>query len=189
MALFKKKIEFPQFIADVMFNGFSIYDKNIDEWMPMADEFKVLKQEDKEGLKKLGKSLVAANVYFGSIFHFEGLVSPEDSEKVVAGLYGKYLREVKNLSEAEVEKEANSFGDLIEKSLDTDLKDIDGKKNQFQFALCSAFAKMYAGEKNLSDEIVRGKNFAAFKLAKNLVKADFMEIMLKEYKVNTEGKS
>lgn len=188
MAFFKKKVQFAQFIADVIFNGFSVYEKNIDEWIPMADEFKVLKQQDKEELKELGKSLVAANVYFSSVFHFEGLVSPEDNEKVVAALYGKYLREVKNLSQSEVKKEADSYFDLIEKSLDIDLKDIQGKKNQFDFSLCSAFAKMYAGEKDLSNETVKGKNFAAFKLAKNLVKADLMERMLKEYKVNTEGK-
>lgn len=185
MALFKKKAQFPQFIADVMFNGFAVYEKNIDEWIPMADEYKVLTQKDKEELKELGKSLVAANVYFSSSIHFNGLVSPEDNGKVVASLYLKYLKEVKNLPESEVKKETSKYIDLIEKSFNIDLKDVQGEENQLKFALCSAFAQMYVDGKNLSDKEVEGKNFAAFKLAKNLTKMDLMELMLKEYKVST----
>jgi len=186
MTIFKKKITFPQFIADVIFSEFDQFDKYIDEWISMADEFKVLQHEDKEELKELGNALVVADVLTSSLIHFKERITEEDNGRIVATLYIKYMKEAKKYPDQVCEKNRNILAKLLDEcnNFDAqDVKDIKGEDNQSKFALCGAFAKIFVGKTSLLNEVGKGKSFAAFKLAKCLVKADYLAGMLKEYKV------
>lgn len=180
MSFFKKKITLSQLIADSIFSSINFYDSNSDKLISMSDEFKVLDKNDVEELKEVGYALIIADLDISCAINFSDRISNEEIGKAIGFLYAKLLKEEKHLSEEESEKKMNTFLKLLslleanEKGNNTE----DGLK----LLLCTTFAKLYSGD-NLKDKKVEGKNFAAFKLAKAIVKADFVGKMLKDFKV------
>jgi len=113
-------------------------------------------------------------------------ISSEDVGRVVGFLYTKYLKEVKKLNEKEIEKRVKYLLDeLITKIIENEekIEKNGGSESDPKFALCHTFSTLYSGN-NMIDENVRGKEFAAFKLAKAIVKADLVGHMLKEFKID-----
>jgi len=182
--LFKKSIEFSQFIADAIFNSMNFYDSNFEKMIVMADEFNVLNNRDKGELKDFGYALIIADLIISGSMHFNGRVTSEEMGRVVGFLYVKFLKEARLLNEKEIEKKTNNIGNLLTALEESEGNPVNGNntENDPKFLLCSTFSKLYSGD-NLKDEKVRGKGFAAFKLAKAVVKSDLIKIMLKEFRV------
>lgn len=175
MFLFKKKIDFVQFIADAIFGSMNSYDSNSEKMILMADEFKVLDKHDIEVLKELGYALIISDLMVGIINHFNEKISNEDAEKVVTALYVKFLKEVKSLDESQIREKISKLQELLWTKTDNTQKDL-------RLRLCFAFSNLYSGD-DYKDQKHKGKNFAAFKLAKAIVKADLIKIMLKDYNI------
>lgn len=187
MSLFKKKIESSQFIADAISGSVNFYDSNFDKLVPLADEFHVLTDEDKTELKESGYALIIADIMTSCQINFGEKVSNEAIGKEIGFIYVQFLGEVKHLSENDIEKKTSAIQKLLAAIETNEGKEIYKKagnpEDNFRFLLCSTFAELYSGD-NLADKKVEGKRFAAFKLAKGVVKADIIKIMLKEFKVD-----
>lgn len=182
MSIFKKKIDFGQFIADAIFNSVSFYDSNSEKMILMADEFKVLDKRDNEELKEFGYALIIADLMISGLVHFSEKVTNEKIGEVVGFLYVKFLKEVNHLNEDEIKRKTDKFEKLLT-VIETKKEKADNTEEDSKLLLCSTFAELYSGG-NLKDKKVEGKRFAAFKLAKGIVKADLIKTMLKEFKIN-----
>ena len=186
MAFFKQKIDFGQFVGEAISNSIKSYDANADKWIPMADESNVLNDAEKAELKELGYSLVIADLIVSCGIHFKNKVSSEAISYAVSFLYMRFLKEVKQLTENDIEKQKVALEKLINKATEQSEK-IYEKHNlsaddNLKVALASAFAELYAGDDYRSEK-AEDKRFAAFKFAKGIVKVDLVGLMLKEYKV------
>ena len=181
MAFFKKSIDFGQFIGDAIFNSVNFYDVNSEKLIPMADEFKVLDKDDMAELKELGYSLIIADLMISCQVNFSGKTSNEETGKAIGFLYTRFLNEVKHLDENEIKRKTDTLGKLLG-AVEANEKKPNNTEEELKLLLCSTFAELYSGE-NLKDKKVEGKRFAAFKLAKAIVKADIIKTMLKEFKI------
>jgi len=181
MVFLKKSIDFGQFVGDAIFNSVNFYDANSEKLIPMADEFKVLDKDDAAELKELGYSLIIADLMISCQVNFSGKISNEETGKAVGFLYTRFLNEVKHLDENEIKRKANTLGKLLG-AVEANEKKPNNTEEELKLLLCSTFAELYSGE-NLKDKKVEGKRFAAFKLAKAIVKADIIKTMLKEFKI------
>lgn len=185
MSFFKKQITLSQLIADSIFNSINFYDSNSNKLIQMSDELKVLDGNDVDELKELGHALIVADLQISCAVNFNNKISNEKIGEAMGFLYAKYLKEIKKLTETEIEVKMETFFKLL-----TLLETNEGKNNiefekvsdSLKLLLCTSFAKLYSGD-NLKDKKVEGKNFAAFKLAKAIVKSDFVGTMLKDFKV------
>lgn len=182
MALFKKSISLSQFAADAVNNSISFYESNSDRMIDMSDEYKVMTEKDKEELKEFGYALIVADLMLSGQIHFGDKVSNEEFGKLAGFIYVKFLKEVKNLTEKEIEKRTDALEKLLG-SLESSEDRADGTADGLRFLLCSIFSELYA-EGDIKDQKVQGKRFAAFKMAKAIVKTDLIKIMLKELKVD-----
>lgn len=182
MAFFKKSIDFGQFIGDAIFNSVNFYDANSEKLIPMTDEFKILDNNDAAELKELGYSLIIADLMISCQINFGSKISNEEAGKAIGFLYTRFLNEVKHLNENEIKKKTDVLGKLLD-AIEANGKQSGSTEEELKLLLCSTFAELYSGE-NLKDKKVEGKRFAAFKLAKAIVKADMIKTMLKEFKVN-----
>lgn len=181
MTFFKKKIDFGQFIGDAIFNSVNFYDANSEKLIPMADEFKVLDKDDAAELKELGYSLIIADLMISCQINFSDKISNEEAGKAIGFLYTRFLNEVKHLGENEIKIKTDALGKLLG-AVEANEKKPNNTEEELKLLLCSTFAELYSGE-NLKDKKVEGKRFAAFKLAKAIVKADIIKTMLKEFKI------
>lgn len=181
MSIFKKKIKFNQFVADVIYDYMNFLDSNIDKMIPLADEYKSLSEKDTEKLKDSAYSLVINDIMISIGEHLGNKISSENIGYIVGYLYVKYLKEVKHLDENDIKNKTSEF-EILFTNLESKVNK-SGKDKELKFVLCHTFAEIYSSE-NLTDETVKGKNFAAFKLAKSLIKADFVKLMLNEYSVD-----
>ena len=111
----------------------------------------------------------------GIINHFNKKISNEDTEKVVTALYVKFLKEVKSLDKNQIKEKVNKLQKVLWAKTDNTQKDL-------KLRLCFAFSNLYSGE-NYKDQKYKGKNFAAFKFATAITKADLIKTMLKDYDV------
>lgn len=174
MFLFKKKIEFPQFIANAVFNSVNSYDSNFDKMVVLADEFNVLTTKDKDKLRDFGYALVIVDLIISGTVLFNNNLTNEELGLEVGTIYIKFLNEVKHLSEKEIQQKVDDAMKLISAT-----ESAEGSEDDLKFLLCSKFAEIYSGNK-LTDEKIRQKNFAAMKLANALVKANILKLMSKE---------
>lgn len=187
MSFFKKKIDSNRFIADAISGSVDFYDSNFDKLVPLADEFNVLTDDDKAELKEFGYALIVADLMTSCQINFGEKISNEAIGKEIGFIYVRFLGEVKHLDENNINKRTNTIQKLltaIEANEDKEIyKKAGNPEDNFRFLLCSTFTELYSGD-NLADKKVEGKRFAAFKLAKGIVKADIIKIMLKEYRVD-----
>src|SRR3989344_5923429 len=187
MSLFKKKIDSRQFIADAVSGSISMYDSNFDKLIPLADEFHVLTESDRAELKEFGYALIIADLMTSCQINFGGKISNKKIGEEIGFIYVQFLGEVKHLGEVEIEKKTNAIQKLltaVEANEDKEIyKKAGNPEDNFRLLICSIFAQLYSGD-NLAAKRVEGKRFAAFKLAKGIVKADIIGIMLKEFKVD-----
>lgn len=185
MSFFKKKITLSQLIADSIFNSIHFYDSNSDKLISMSDELKVLDRNDMEELKELGYALIIADLQISCAVNFNDKISNEKIGEAIGFLYGKYLKEIKKITDEEIDKKMETFLKLLtllETNEENDNVGFDKVSDSLKLLLCTSFAKLYSGD-NLKDKKAEGKNFAAFKLAKAIVKADLVGTMLKDFKV------
>lgn len=174
MFLFKKKIEFHQFIANAVFNSVNSYDSNFDKMVVLADEFNVLTAKDKDKLRDFGYSLIMVDLIISGTVLFNGDITNEELSREIGLIYVKFLNEVKHLNENEIQQKVDDAMKLINAT-----ESAEGSENDLKFLLCSKFAELYSGNK-FTDEKIRQKNFAVMKLANALVKADILKLMSKE---------
>ena len=182
MALFKKNISLSQFVADAINNSISFYESNSDRMIDLADEYNVMEEKDKNELKEFGYALIIADLMLSGQIHFGDRISNEEFSKLVGFIYVKFLKEVKNMEENEIEKRTNVLEKILG-TLESSEDRADGTADGLRFLLCSIFSELYA-EGEIKDQKVQGKRFAAFKMAKAVIKSDLINIMLKEFKVD-----
>jgi len=177
---FKKKITLSQLIADSIFNSMNFYDSNAEKLIDLSDELKVLDNDDKKELREFGYALVIGDLYVSCVINFNEKISNEELGKAFGFLYPKFLIDVKHLNETEVERKMDILLKLLA-SLEANGSE-NNTEDGLKFLLCSNFSKLYSGD-NLKDKKVEGKNFAAFKLAKAIVKADLVSTLLEDFRV------
>jgi hypothetical protein len=186
MSIFKKQIDFGQFITEAISSSINFYDANFDKLIPLADEFHVLTEEDKKELRESGYALIIADLMVSCRIHFGGKISNEQIGRECGFIYVVFLRKVKHLNKNEIDRKTSELENLLttlEKNEDKETyRKVEKTEDGLKFLLCSSFAELYSGD-NLKDRKVEGKRFAAFKLAKAIVKTDLVRIMLKEFKI------
>jgi hypothetical protein len=198
MSIFKK-IDFSQFLADLITFQCDFLENNFNKLVVLADEFKVLTEKDKEEFLDKAHELIIVDILMSCNQHFYKTLSSEEVGEAVSIVYAKYLTEYKKISKTLAEKKlerAMELFDLVCKAeeetqkRDKHYKEIGYKSypkigsdvDKQKFYLSSGFASYCVGH-DIKSENWEGKNFAAFKLAKGFVKADIVKTMLKEFKI------
>lgn len=197
MSLFKKKINFPQFLADVITFQCDFVEENFSRLAALADEFKVLTEEDKNEFHDKAYELVVVDIMISCCQQFHKHLSSEEVGEAVSIVYAKYLTEYKGmrrtLAEHKLEK-VMQFFDLICKEEDYQSRNkqnkemgynapqIQGDVNEQKFYVCRAFANYCVGE-DMKSANWEGRHFAAFKFAKGFVKSGIVGNMLKEFRI------
>jgi len=98
MSIFKKKIYFPQFLADLINNQMDFLEMNFNKLIVMADEFRVLTDIQKEEFLDKAHELIIADIVMGCSQCFYKKISSEEVGEAVSIIYGKYLTEFKKVS-------------------------------------------------------------------------------------------
>ncbi len=199
MSVFKKKIHFSQFLADLITFQFDFLEKNFDKLIVLADELKSLTEKDREEFLDKAHELIIVDIAMSCSQHFYKNLSSEEVGEAVSIVYADYLTEYKKISKTLVEKKLEKVMELFElvykaeediQKRDEYYKKIAYKSypkinndiNKQKFYLCSGFSK-YCAEENIKSENWEGKHLAAFKLAKGFVKGDVVANALKHYAV------
>jgi len=199
MSLFKQKIDFSQFLADLISFQYDFLENNFNKLVVLADEFKVLTEKDKEDFFDKARELIIVDILMGCNRHFYKNLSSEEVGKAVSIVYAQYLTEhkkvAKTLAEEKLERVMKLFELVCKAEEDTQKREEENKKigykspykidndlDKQKFYLCNGFSNYCAGE-NVKSENWEGKHFAAFKLAKAFVKGDIVAQSLKHYSI------
>ena len=199
MALFRKRISFPQFIADLVSYQCGFLTANFDKLIALADRSKVLTQEAKEQFLHKAHALLMVNLTKSCYQHFSANISQEEVGSGVGFLYGKYLAESQQLPEVEVDQKMEDVLTLFDfvdgaardehkrqeyhKSIgNTSFPKIEDPAKAYQLYLCQGFAEFCVGKATKPDAW-EGKRLVAFTLAMALVTGDVVGNALKQYKV------
>ena len=199
MSIFKKKIDLGQFLADLIIYQFDFLEKNSDKLIVLVDEFKVLTEKDKEEFLQKAHELVIVDIAMSCSQHFYRNLSSDESGEAVSVVYAQYLTEHKKLLRTEAEKKLEKVMELFESVCKVEEKvqnrneynkeighnsphKIDSDIDKQKFYLCSGFSDYCVGEDTKSRNW-EGKHFAAFKLAKGIVKGNIVANALKQYAV------
>ncbi len=199
MSIFKKKIDFSQFLSEVVTFQFGFLEQNFHKLIVLADELKALTEKDREEFVDKAHELIIVDILMNCTQHFYKNLSSEEVGEAVGIVYGGYLIDYKKVPKPVVEKKLEKAMELFElvckAEEDIQKRDehyrkigyksypkIDNEINKQKFYLCRAFAEYCAGE-DMKAPNWEGKHFAAFKLAKAIVKADLVKIMLREFKI------
>ncbi len=194
MSIFKKKIDFGQFVANLISFQLDFIENNFDKMAVLADEFKVLTESDKKDLYEKLHTLSVADILLECHINLSNKVSPQEINNFIAVMYRRCLVEYKHMQEKEAIDKAKRVLDLID-CMEEARKDPDqtreraskkgyeingvSEHDEQKYLLCNGFSDYFAG-KDIKSENWEGKHFAAFKMAKALVKADIVRNMLKE---------
>ena len=199
MSIFKKKIYFPQFLADLITSQFDFLEKNSDKLIVLADESKILTEKDKEELLDKSHELIIVDIMMSCSQHFCKHLSSEDAGEAVSIVYAKYLTEHKKVSKTIAEKKFEKVMEFLELVCQAE-QDIQERGEHYKeighnsypkigkvidkqkFYICSGFSNYCAG-KDMKAGNWEGKHFAAFKLAKGFVKGNIVSNALKHYSV------
>lgn len=198
MGLFKQKIDFSQFLADLITFQHDFLENNFNKLVILADEFKVLIKRDKEEFLDKAHELIIVDIMVSCDQHFKNL-SSEEIGKSISIIYAQYLTEHKKVAKAlaeeklekvmklfelvsKAEKDTQKQHEEYEKIGYTSYPKIDNDIDKQKFYLCNGFSNYCAGE-DVKSENWEGKHFAAFKLAKAFVKSDIVAQSLKNYSV------
>lgn len=198
MSLFKRKVKFSQFIADLMYFQLNFVESNFENMVILADEYKVLTESDKKDLYSIADFLMLADLTVGCIIHLSNKITNEDIGYVISSIYVKFLNDNRKIGIKEIEKKGEKyleFLEFFEKYQEQNKKEIESRKQagghpveikndaeRMQADLCVAFAEYFTDKiaTNKQSETKQGRNFAAFKFAMGVVKADFVKLALKE---------
>lgn len=195
MSTFKNKIDFGQFLADLITHQCDFLENNFNKVVTLADEFKVLTDKDKEEFLDKAHELIIVDILMSCNQNFYKDLSSEEVGEAVSIVYAQYLTEYKKipktLAEKKLEKVMELFELVCKAEEDTQKRDKHYKKigyksypkivsdiDKQKFYLCSAFSSYCVGE-DIKSENWEGRHFAAFKLAKGFVKADIVKSVLK----------
>jgi len=199
MSILKKKIDFSEFLGELVTFQFDFLQKNFDKLIVLADEFKVLTKKDREEFLDKAHELIIVDIMMSCYQRFYKHLSSEEVGEAVSIVYGRYLMEYRKLPErlaqTKLEKAMELF-DLVCKAEEDNQKRVEHYKkigyksypkidkdiDKQKFYVCSGFAKYCTGG-DMKAENWEGKNFAAFKLAKGFVKGDIVANALKAYRV------
>ena len=199
MSIFKKKIYFPQFLADLITSQFDFLEKNSDKLIVLADESKILTEKDKEELLDKSHELIIVDIMMSCSQHFYKHLSSEDAGEAISIVYAKYLTEHKRVSKTIAERKLEKVVELFElvseaeqniHKRDEHYKEIGHNSHpkigsdiyKQKFYICSGFSNYCAG-KDMKAVNWEGKHFAAFKLAKGFVVGNIFSHALKHYTV------
>ena len=199
MALFRQRIQFPQFIADLITCQFDFLASNFDKLIVLADESHALGETDRQEIFEKTHALIVVNILLRCTQYFSNTLSSEAAGEAVSMVYGKYLTEYRNVPKAVAEQKMGKvllLLDLVSKAevdvharnadyrniADASFPSIVGDVNKQQFYLCSAFAAYCAGD-SLRDAGWESKRFAAFRLAKGIVGGDIVGNARGRYRV------
>ncbi len=197
MSTFKKRVEFSQFIANLISFQLDFVENNFDKMAILADEFKVLTASDKKDLYEKLQTLSIADVLIECHLNLSDKVVPQEINNCIAVMYRRCLVEYKRMQEKEAIDKAKRVLDLIEYMEDAK-KDTEqtreragrrgyemnkiNERDEQKYHLCSGFSDYYAG-KDVKSENWEGKHFAAFKLAKAIVETDIVKTTLNDFKI------
>jgi hypothetical protein len=199
MSIFKKETVFDQFLFDLIIYQMDFLEKNFDELLIVADESKILTDEQKEEFLDKAHELLIVDIIMGCNLHFHEEYTSEEIGEDVSIVYARYLTEYQKLSETLAEKklekvikflalwckageQAQEQGEHY-KEMDRILphgigSDIDIMK----LYLCHAFCDYSVGEDEKSEDW-QDRQFAAFKFARAFVLRDIVGTYLREVKV------
>lgn len=194
--MFKEKIQFNQYISMTLQQTLHFLEEHYASLLPLADEYKVVDKKITDELyEKLQLFMVAHIVVECHIMLSRKLSAAEVSE-IVTRVYCGYLMAEKNVAEADVELHVsplmrlwNEFDkemlrqqetDEYNKSIGRTVKIQMNSDDQYRFHLCHAFSKWCKGDDSKTAE---GREFAAFKLAKAIVKNNLPVALVKGYKI------
>jgi hypothetical protein len=199
MSIFKKKIHFPQLLAELITYQMDFLENNFDRLIALADKSGVLTDSQKEGFLDKAHELIIANIMMGCHQHFSKKISSEEVGRGVRIVYEQYLTEYKKISKTIAEtkvEQVSEFLDMIHKMeekaqvSDEYRKDIghspsqriDNDIDKMKLYLCQAFREYCVGEDTKSEHR-ESRGFVAFKFAMAFVKADVVAHVLKHYTV------
>jgi len=193
MGIFKEKVTFDQFLADVISFSLDNLDGNLENMITACDEYHVADSKFKQEVYFKAPFLIIMDINFSCIRNLSNLIDPDQiSEKTVIA-YARYLKDYKKIPAEDAEKRLdglsvfyNAYSEEVEhrKKLEESaaaknykMKRLDNEDQENQLNLCSAFGKFCEGK---DEKTAKGKNFAAFKFAMGLVKTDIVRLYLKE---------
>jgi hypothetical protein len=195
MGLFKQKIDFSQFLADLISFQYDFLENNFNKLVVLADEFKVLTEKDKEDFFDKAQELIIVNILMSCNQRFYKNLSSEEIAYAIGRVYGQFLTEHRRIQEATAERKIQKVMELCELA-DKAEKDIQNQHEEYEkigytsypkidndvdkqkFYLCNAFSNYCAGE-DVKSENWEGRHFAAFKMAKGFVKWNIVDNSLK----------
>lgn len=199
MSIFKKRIGFSQFIADLITYQFDFLENNFEKLIVLTDEFKVLTEKEMEEFLDKAHELIIVDILMSCYQQFHKKLSSEEVGEAVSIVYAKYLTEYKKipktLEKQKLEKVMELFNLVCKAEEETQERhkrykkighqsypkigsDIDKQK----FYLCKAFSSYCVGT-DIKSENWEGRHFAAFKLAKGFVKGNIVAHALKNYTI------
>ena len=184
-SLLREKISAEQFIADVIQNSISVYEKNIHRIIGLCDESNILKDTDKEYLKRNIDILIIVGTIINTVIYFKKHISAENAAEFITILYGKYLKEYKKYDDKYINDKLLIIGKILDGFENIDesrLSKIKNEDDKLRFICCKSFSNMYAGS-DLKNQYTEYKNLVAFKLAKNVLRNSLIGHMLKKYKI------
>ena len=74
MSLLKKKITLDQFLSDLIFYQLDFLQKHFDKWIVLADESKVLTDDQKKDFFGKAHELMIADIVMGCNLHFCSMI-------------------------------------------------------------------------------------------------------------------
>lgn len=199
MSIFKKKIYFPQLLAELVTYQIDFLEKNFDKLIVLSDESGALTDNQKEDFLDKAHELIIADIVIGCEQHFHKKISSEEVGEAVSIIYGRYLTEYKTISKTLTSKKIQKVTELLEliSKAEEKLKEhdeyakkigyhrpyrIDNEIDKMKLYLCHAFCD-YCLEEDKKSENWEGRKFAAFKFARGFVQADVVANALKHYSV------
>ncbi len=199
MPIFKKKIYFGQFLAEVITFQFDFLEKNFAKMIVLADESTVLTDNQKEDFLDKAHELIIADIMRSCEQDFHKSLSSDEIGAGVGQIYVRYLTEYKKVPQAlagqkaekvseflglicRVEDEAQEREEHNKKIGYNSYPKMDNENDKIKLHLCQAFRNYCVGE-DIKSENWEGRGFAAFKFAMALAKADVVGHLLKHYSV------
>ncbi len=199
MSIFKKKIQFSQFVCDLIAQQMEFLEKDYNKLTVLADEGKVLEANQKEAILDKANELIIADIMLGCGRHFCNKITDEGVGEVITIAYGQYLKECKNLQIELIETKFNKLSEFLnlvsqaEEKMDENKRhyeklglepsyNIDNVNDKMKLCICQAF-KEYFLKNIIKTEHNEMAGFAAFKFAMAFILADIVKKAKQYYSI------
>lgn len=199
MSIFKKETTFGQFLFDLITYQMDFLEKNFNKLLIVADESKILTDEQKEEFLDKVHELLIVDIIMGCNLHFHEEYTSEEIGEDVSIVYAKYLTEYQTLSETLAEEKLEKVIKLLAlwckageqaqeqgeryKEMDCILPDgIESSIDKMKQYLCTAFCD-YCVEEDIRSENWQDRQCVAFKFAKMFILSDIVGTYLKKVSV------